>query len=118
MTAFPRLYTLKEAGIIMGGEGKPKHPETVRQMCKRGDIAYIQRPGCGIRISEKDLEEYLSRWRVPASRHGSADEPTAQAGGSSTAANDFRQEQRIERKLRRRSLGTSPAGTAPDDPHA
>jgi len=35
--------------------------ETARQLAKRGELTYVQRPGCSIRVPETALSEYLER---------------------------------------------------------
>ena len=96
------LLTLAEAAERLG-----HCPETVRLMCKRGVIAYLQRPGCAIRILESDLTEYVNRWRVPASQPESDADQTAKDGGSSTAKYALRRKRKISKKLKDSSLNTS-----------
>ncbi len=52
--ALPRLLDLYEVADILGC-----HYETARLMCKRGQLPYVKRPGCSIRVSETDLAECI-----------------------------------------------------------
>ena len=38
------------------------HRETVRRIVKSGELTYVQRPGCSIRVPQSALEEYMERY--------------------------------------------------------
>ena len=58
--------------------------ETVRRIVKRGELTYVQRPGCSIRVSETALAEYLERhtWPAQVNHQGSSVSQTESSGTS------------------------------------
>jgi len=90
-----RLLTLREAGDRLGYSS-----ENVRRLAKGGEIAYVQRPGCAIRISEAALRDYLERYTCPAreSRPGSPASRDDRSGTSATVATSLRRELKIARR--------------------
>lgn len=88
-------YTLREVAQIIRC-----HYETVRRRVKRGDIEYVQKPGCAIRITETALADYLERntWPAQANPQGLSVSQTESSGTSQTDGND------IVHKLRMRRL--------------
>jgi len=90
------LLTLRQVAAILGVSY-----ETVRRLVvKDREIAYVQRPGCSIRVLSWSLSEYLESYTCHARRNhpASSEDQTGRTGTSETAAMSFRRELRIGRQ--------------------
>jgi len=90
-----KYFSLREVADILGCTY-----ETVRRIVKRGEMAYVQRPGCSIRVSETALNEYLERhtWPVQANPLGLSASLIESSGTSQTDENAIAQRLRMRRQ--------------------
>lgn len=74
--------------------------ETVRRVVKRGEMAYVQRPGCSIRVSETALNDYLERntWPAQENPHALSASLTESSGTSQMDENAIAQRLRMRRQ--------------------
>lgn len=89
-----RYFSLHEVARILGCTS-----ETVRRIVKvRGEMAYVQRPGCSIRVSETAFKEYLERYTWPAQ----ANHPALSASQTESSGTSPTDENAIAQRLRMR----------------
>ncbi|PHS74294.1 MAG: hypothetical protein COB59_12230 [Rhodospirillaceae bacterium] len=80
-----KLLTLHEVAETLA-----IHYETARRYCKSGELKYIQRPGCAIRVTDIELNRYIERHTIcqeNASLQGLSSDQTQLATTSRTARN-------------------------------
>jgi len=90
-----KYFTLGEIAHMLGCTY-----ETVRRRAKRGELTYVQKPGCSIRVTGMALAEYLERytWPAQANHHGLSSSQTGSSGTSQMDGTAIVQKLRMRRQ--------------------
>ena len=92
-----KLLTLHEVAETLA-----IHYETARRYCKNGELEYIQRPGCAMRVTDIELNRYIERHtqcRVQSSHQELEKHPEQTRCISMIKENELLQDLRIDRML-------------------